>query len=203
MIFDGVPTGFIQGNFGDFVETNDLVLSGKVYITPTVDKMYWPGKGTSVFRKYVCPIIDGVMYAPGTKESDETKVPGVEVVASIQPEAKPSFVQYRIEIRFHGVPTVSSITPVEVEAGTDVNIGDLVQVTYPDRTIVIVDSVDRQLAVDAADRAQGYANEAAGYLQDVINVGDDILNLGSWTGPDGIVRAVVFLDEQNEPYLEV
>lgn len=173
---EGVPAGRITAYVTSFEadgsdpgmvpdDTPDSIpLDGTVTITPRVGTMKWPGlpkPQTSVMSALVCPVIDGDLYRPGTTLQNYQDVdPGVTVVATDQPDAQPSTVQYEVRWNLTGARVQPQTTPIDVPANGVVDLATVIPASPEPGTVQVTYTVDRERAEAAADLAEGFAGEA-------------------------------------------
>lgn len=209
LIPEWVPHGVMTADFGEFVSDPNRA-QGTVWVTPSTPIMRWPGQAkTLVLDTHECPLIDGVLYPPGTTRGTMGETtPGVPLVATVQADATPPLVTYRVYIRVDGASTLTHLEEAaHVPDGGTVDLGELMsgQVVFPPGTVVITDVQDRELAVQASRDAFGYAtsagvsavesgvarNQAVTAKEQAEDAYQNIRDLGTWTTPDGDILAVV------------
>ena len=116
---------------GRFVEFSDLEspLSGKVIFTPTVSQMQFPSETppvTALQQARVCPVIDGNLY-DSTISNPTTDTPlGVSLLASDQPNALPSTVQYKVVFKLDNVTIQPSDVYIDVPANSTVDLANVI-----------------------------------------------------------------------------
>lgn len=166
-----IPKGRITGDFRRFT-TAESGLDGTAYITPDVPVMTWPDLNVVAVQEQLrCPIIGGVLYAPGTVEVTEDTPPGVEVFASAQPGSEQGLIRYRVVASFPSTAVrVRPESPVEVPADGAVDIADVLTVEFPPGTVVVVHSAER-VAAEAASVAADLSRAATAEM--LVMVGED------------------------------
>ena len=168
-----VRYGKVVGRFVRFVADgpdagnapDELPLEGTVILTPNVTAMRWAGTAPSrmaVIESLVCRIVNGDLCAPGSE------TPGVWVVATDQPDAAPSRVQWKATFVFRDLTTQPA--PVLFEVPTSdpdnpasgiVDLSTILPVAPDPGVITVVSHEDRIAAQAAADRAERTADQMA------------------------------------------
>ena len=171
-----VPEGIVWGRVTAYVTsfvadggtalpdgTPDAIpLNGTITLTPTVGVMVFPTltpPQQAVIQSLACPVIGGVLYAPGTTpENVGDRDPGVILVASEQPLGLPDRVQYRVTWALEG----AQVTPVTIDVPSQgtVDLATVIPATPGPGKVVVVSTVDRERAEDAAAAAAGSAGSA-------------------------------------------
>ena len=151
---------------GRFVEFSDLEspLSGKVIFTPTVSQMQFPSETppvTALQQARVCPVIDGNLY-DSTISNPTTDTPlGVSLLASDQPNALPSTVQYKVVFKLDNVTVQPSDVYIDVPANSTVDLANVIPAIDYTHLPVVVSQEERILAQQAAQNAAGSASQAS------------------------------------------
>ena len=171
-----VPEGIVWGRVTAYVTsfvadggtalpdgTPDAIpLNGTITLTPTVGVMVFPTltpPQQAVIQSLQCPIIGGVLYAPGTTpENVGDRDPGVILVASEQPLGLPDRVQYKVTWALEG----ALVTPVTIDVPSQatVDLATVIPATPGPGTVVVVSTVDRERAEEARDAAEAAADAA-------------------------------------------
>lgn len=163
---EGVLWGTATGNFVDFLtsvegdETPDVVgLNGYVVISPSIDRLNVDGDVMTAFgRVMVCPVFNGLIYAPGTSEADVVaglKDDGVSLVATTQTITNPTSFHYTVEFHLNGVEHQPTATPFEILSGEVIDLGAIVPISPPPvGTTYVVTREDYLAAVAAAEEAE-------------------------------------------------
>ena len=144
---------------GRFVEFSDLEspLSGKVIFTPTVSQMQFPSETppvTALQQARVCPVIDGNLY-DSTISNPTTDTPlGVSLLASDQPNALPSTVQYKVVFKLDNVTVQPSDVYIDVPANSTVDLANVIPAIDYTHLPVVVSQEERILAQQAAQEAK-------------------------------------------------
>ena len=152
---------------GRFVEFSDLEspLSGKVIFTPTVSQMQFPSETppvTALQQARVCPVIDGNLY-DSTISNPTTDTPlGVSLLASDQPNALPSTVQYKVVVKLDNVTVQPSDVYIDVPANSTVDLANVIPAIDYTHLPVVVSQEERILAQAAQAQAEAAAQNAAG-----------------------------------------
>lgn len=162
---DVVQYGKVTGRFVSFrADSSDagdapdeVPLTGKVTLTPTVPYMRWrhttPPR-LSAIEPIVCQIVDGNLKAPdGTGD--------VYVVATDQPDADPNIVQWRASFRFDGSTSQPGDTTFNVPANGEVDLAVVIPAEEQPGVVVVVSAEYRDQAEAAADAAEASALSAA------------------------------------------
>ena len=171
-----VPEGIVWGRVTAYVTsfvadggtalpdgTPDAIpLNGTVTFTPTVGVMAFPTltpPQQAAIQSLQCPIIGGVLYAPGTTpENVGDRDPGVILVASEQPLGLPDRVQYKVTWALEGAQ-VAPVT-IDVPSQATVDLATVIPATPGPGKVVVVSTVDRERAEDAASAAEAAADTA-------------------------------------------
>ena len=171
-----VPEGIVWGRVTAYVTsfvadggtalpdgTPDAIpLNGTITLTPTVGVMTFPTltpPQQAVIQSLACPVIGGVLYAPGTTpENVGDRDPGVILVASEQPLGLPDRVQYKVTWALEG----AQVTPVTIDVPSQatVDLATVMPAKPGPGTVVVVSTVDRERAEDAATAAANSAGSA-------------------------------------------
>ena len=144
---------------GRFVEFSDLEfpLSVKVIFTPTVSQMQFPSETppvTALQQARVCPVIDGNLY-DSTISNPTTDTPlGVSLLASDQPNALPSTVQYKVVFKLDNVTVQPSDVYIDVPANSTVDLANIIPAIDYTHLPVVVSQEERILAQQAAQEAK-------------------------------------------------
>lgn len=168
-----VQYGKVIGRFVRFVADgpdpgsipDELPLNGSIILTPTITAMRWAGTTPprmAILEKLVCKIVDGELCAPGSSE------PGVWVVATEQPSAAPSRVQWKAtfaitDLAVQPSPVLFDVPiydPADPASGV-IDLSVVVPVSADPGTVTVVSHADRVAAEAAADRAERIADEMA------------------------------------------
>lgn len=173
---EGIPSGKITAYVTSFEadgsdlglvpdDTPDSIpLDGTITITPRVGTMNWPDlpkPQKSVMSAMVCPVIDGDLYRPGTTLQNYQDVePGVYVIASEQPDAQPDKVQYEVRWGLPSARVQPPTTIIDVPAGGTVDLATVIPASPEPGTVIVVSTVDRERAEEAAERAELAAERA-------------------------------------------
>lgn len=170
---DTVNAGCIMGHFVNFQADEDgdqrpdeVPVGGTVNITPTVQFMRWSATEPprlAVMASISCPVIEGDIYPPGTTAEDVTNKlvdPGVWVVATDQPSAQPTTVQYSVSFRFTGTRAQPPNVTVTVPTDSVVDLVDILPSSPEPGTVTVVSSADRELAEQAAAEAINARDDA-------------------------------------------
>ena len=168
----GVDYGTVTGEFVSFVgdgttstpdgTPDEVPLRGYVIFTPTVQTMRWPTlvpPKTAVIATVRCPVIEGVLYAPGTSP-DSLGDQGVALVASRQPTALPDLVQYTVSFEIEGAKTQPPSFRIDVPSQATVDLTTVMPATPEPGTVVVVSTVDRERAEAARGAAEAAADTA-------------------------------------------
>ena len=169
---EGIVWGRVTAYVTSFVADGDtalpdgtpdaIPLNGTITLTPTVGVMVFPTltpPQQAVIQSLQCPIIGGVLYAPGTTpENVGDRDPGVILVASEQPLGLPDRVQYRVTWALEG----AQVTPVTIDVPSQgtVDLATVIPATPGPGKVVVVSTVDRERAEDAATAAANSAGSA-------------------------------------------
>ena len=167
---EGVAYGTVYGEFMSFAadraddaEGQDgipdkIPITGYVLFTPRVETVQWPELNppiTAVIQDVRCPVIEGVLYPPGTTpETASTVNAGVVLVATEQPGAVPPTVQYDVTFDLKGTKRQPQSRPINIPSGDYTDLASLRSVTPEPGTVVIVSSEDRILAQEARIAAE-------------------------------------------------
>lgn len=178
---DGVAYGVIhhhvtsfEGDGADHAEAPDqrpdeIPMQGQVTITPTVGTMRWPlldPPTTAVMARIVCPVIDGDLYPPNTtveQVASGTAVKGVAVVATEQPSALPTTVQYRVEWNLTGARVQPSAVTINVPASGVVDLTTVIPAQAEPGTVIVTTTETAERAEAAADRAEQIVADLEGW----------------------------------------
>ena len=174
---EGVAYGTVHGEFMSFAADragtaagpdgvpDKIPMEGYVVITPKVETVRWPSLVppiTAVIQDVRCPLIEGRLYPPGTTpESAASVTPGVVLVATEQPEALPSTVQYTLTFDLRGIKRQPPAVTFNVPASGVVDLTTVMPATPDPGTVVVVSTESRERAELAADTATSKASEAA------------------------------------------
>ena len=161
---EGVAYGTVHGEFMSFAADmagtaagpdgvpDKIPMEGYVVLTPQVETVRWPSLVppiTAVIQDVRCPLIEGKLYPPGTTpESAASVTPGVVLVATEQPEALPSTVQYTLTFDLKGIKRQPNPVTFEVPSGGVVDLTTVIPATPVPGTVVVVSTESR-------DRAEG------------------------------------------------
>ena len=173
---EGVAYGTVHGEFMSFAADragtadgqdgvpDKIPMEGYVVITPKVETVRWPSLVppiTAVIQDVRCPLIEGRLYPPGTTpESAASVTPGVVLVATEQPEALPSTVQYTLTFDLRGIKRQPPAVTFNVPASGVVDLTTVLPAATDPGVVVVVSTVDRERAEAAADVAEGFAGDA-------------------------------------------
>ena len=173
---EGVAYGTVHGEFMSFAADmagtaagpdgvpDKIPMEGYVVLTPQVETVRWPSLVppiTAVIQDVRCPLIEGKLYPPGTAPEYAASVtPGVVLVATEQPEALPSTVQYTLTFDLKGIKRQPNPVTFEVPSGGVVDLTTVIPATPVPGTVVVVSAVDRERAEAAAVRAEEAAVRA-------------------------------------------
>ena len=154
--------GKVVGRFVSFyADTGDasdvpdeVALTGSVTLTPRATVLQVTGvtpPRTALAQTLTCPVVDGWLCAPGTS------TPGVFVIATDQPAAQPSTVQWQASFSFSGatLPTVIFDVPTDGE----VDLTTVVPATPASGTVTVVSHDDAVAAAAAAAAAEDALDE--------------------------------------------
>src|SRR6478609_3287514 len=119
----------------------ELPLGGTITLTPNVRIMRFPTTDPArlaVISPIVCTLVDGWLTAEGNTE------PGVNLVASEQPEGQPSNIQWTATFQFDGLTSTQQPSPViiEVPPDTEVDLTTIVPVSPDPGTVELVTHED-------------------------------------------------------------
>jgi hypothetical protein len=137
---------------------NEVPLFGSVLITPITQIMRWPTVAPprlAVASSADCPVVDGDLYPPGSGGEGQ---PGVFLVATDQPEAQPTLIQWRATFRLAGVSTQPLPVVFNVPTGGVVDLAMLISVPPEPPAIIVVSA---ETAAEAAASAASAAVDAA------------------------------------------
>ena len=141
-----------------------IPLDGTITLTPTVGVMVFPTltpPQQAVIQSLQCPIIGGVLYAPGTTpENVGDRDPGVILVASEQPLGLPDRVQYNVTWALEGARVSPPPVTIDVPSQATVDLATVIPATPGPGTVIVVSTVDRERAEDAAVSAANSAGSA-------------------------------------------
>ena len=176
---EGVAYGTVHGEFMSFAADragtaagpdgvpDKIPMEGYVVLTPQVETVRWPSLVppiTAVIQDVRCPLIEGKLYPPGTTpESAASVTPGVVLVATEQPEALPSTVQYTLTFDLKGIKRQPNPVTFEVPSGGVVDLTTVIPATPVPGTVVVVSAVERERAEAAAEQAEGFSDAAQGH----------------------------------------
>ena len=171
----GVDYGTVTGEFVSFVgdgttstpdgTPDEVPLHGYVIFTPTVQTMRWPTlvpPKTAVIATVRCPVIEGVLYAPGTSP-DSLGDQGVALVASRQPTALPDLVQYTVSFELEGAKTQPPSFRIDVPSQATVDLTPVMPATPTPGTVVVVSTESAERAEAAAERAEQIVADREGW----------------------------------------
>ena len=171
----GVDYGTVTGEFVSFVgdgttstpdgTPDEVPLHGYVIFTPTVQTMRWPTlvpPKTAVIATVRCPVIEGVLYAPGTSP-DSLGDQGVALVASRQPTALPDLVQYTVSFELEGAKTQPPSFRIDVPSQATVDLTTVMPATPEPGTVVVVSTETAERAEAAAARAEQVVADLEGW----------------------------------------
>lgn len=161
-----VTYGEVVGHFVQFIaDTSDpqnipdeLPLTGTVTLTPLTNILRYPSTTPPrlvIASPVVCRVLDGDLCPPG----DET-TPGVWVIATDQPAASPSKVQWQATFNLTGVRVQPSPIIFDVPAGGVIDLAVLTPVPPEPPAVLVVSNQDAVAAQQAADRAEAAADRA-------------------------------------------
>lgn len=176
---EGVAYGTVHGEFMSFAADmagtaagpdgvpDKIPMEGYVVLTPQVETVRWPSLVppiTAVIQDVRCPLIEGKLYPPGTTPEYAASVtPGVVLVATEQPEALPSTVQYTLTFDLKGIKRQPNPVTFEVPSGGVVDLTTVIPATPVPGTVVVVSAVERERAEAAAEQAEGFSDAAQGH----------------------------------------
>jgi len=160
-----VQYGQVKGRFVSFradsvddgSTPDEVPLTGRVTLTPTVPYMRWRNTNPprlSALEPIVCQIVDGDLKAPDG-------LGDVYVVATNQPDADPDTVQWTATFRFDNAPTQPTDTIFNVPAGGVVDLAVVIPAEEQPGVVIVVSAEDREAAEAAAARAEAAAQAAA------------------------------------------
>ena len=173
-----VPEGIVWGRVTAYVTsfvadggtelpdgTPDAIpLDGTITLTPTVGVMVFPTLTTpqqAVIQSLVCPVIGGVLYAPGTTpENVGDRDPGVILVASEQPLGQPDRVQYNVTWALEGARVSPPPMTIDVPSQGTVDLATVIPAKPGPGTVIVVSTVDRERAETAREGAEAAADTA-------------------------------------------
>ncbi len=171
-----VNYGRIRANFVAFIADDngnvleEVPLEGNVILTPTVGVLRFPSTSpprTAVIQTLQCPVIGGILYPPGTPLGGPfPSQTGVAAVASDQPAGLPTTVQWTASFSLENTSAQPNPVTFEVPSGGVVDLTTVMPATPEPGTVVVVSTVDRERAEDAAAAAAGSASNAAGSAVD-------------------------------------
>jgi hypothetical protein len=159
-----VNYGFITGRFVQFVaDTGDpgtvpdeIPLTGTATLRPTVTLMRFPTTTpprTAYITTVIARIVDGNLLAPDGSAT-------LAVIASDQPAGDPNFVQWQVDIRLDGVTTQPAPVTINVPTSGTVDLTTVIPSPPEPPAIVVVSTVDRELAQQAAVDAANFSSDA-------------------------------------------
>lgn len=162
---DVVQYGKVTGRFVSFrADSSDagdapdeVPLTGKVTLTPTVSYMRWRNTTPprlSAIEPIVCQIVDGNLKAPDG-------LGDVYVVATDQPDADPNIVQWKASFRFDGSTSQPADAVFNVPANGSVDLAVVIPAEEQPGVVIVVSAEDRLAAEAAAIRAEAAARAAA------------------------------------------
>ena len=172
---EGIVWGRVTAYVTSFVADGDtalpdgtpdaIPLNGTITLTPTVGVMVFPTltpPQQAVIQSLQCPIIGGVLYAPGTTpENVGDRDPGVILVASEQPLGLPDRVQYNVTWALEGARVSPPPVTIDVPSQATVDLATVIPATPGPGKVIVVSTVDRERAEAAADTAALSAASAA------------------------------------------
>lgn len=177
-LFANVPEGIVWGRVTAYVTafvadggtespdgTPDAVpLEGTITLKPSVGVMVFPTLDPpqqAVIQSLECPVIGGVLYAPGTTpENVKDRDPGVILVASEQPLGLPDRVQYKVTWRLKGTTQNPAEITIDVPSQATVDLATVIPATPGPGTVIVVSTADRERAEAAAALAELAAERA-------------------------------------------
>ena len=171
---EGIVWGRVTAYVTSFVADGDtalpdgtpdaIPLNGTITLTPTVGVMVFPTltpPQQAVIQSLACPVIGGVLYAPGTTpENVGDRDPGVILVASEQPLGLPDRVQYNVTWALEGARVSPPPVTIDVPSQGTVDLATVIPAKPGPGTVIVVSTVDRERAEDAAAAAEGSAGSA-------------------------------------------
>lgn len=137
---------------------NEVPLTGSVLLIPMTQFMRWPTVDPPRLAVAVpldCPVVNGDLCAPGTTS------PGVHLVATDQPLAHPTLIQWRATFHLAGVSAQPASVVFNVPTGGVVDLALVVSVPPEPPAILVVDPNSGLEVAAAADAAQAAADAAA------------------------------------------
>ena len=154
-----------EGDGADLAESPNqrpdaIPMQGTVTITPTVGTMRWPlldPPTTAVMARIVCPVIGGDLYPPNTTAEQVASgdaVKGVAVVATNQPAALPTTVQYRVEWSLTGARVQPPAVTIDVPTMGVVDLTTVIPAQAEPGTVIVTTTETAERAEAAADRAE-------------------------------------------------
>jgi hypothetical protein len=141
---------------------DEIPLEGTITLTPLTTAMRWPTAvppRLAVADTLTCLVVDGDLYPPGGGPDA-----GVYVVATDQPNAVPSLVQWRANFNFAGISPQPNPVVFNVPAGGVVDLSIVAPVAPDPPTIVVVDpnsAIEIAQAVEDAEAAAAAAAASA------------------------------------------
>ena len=166
-----VNYGRIRANFVAFIADDngnvleEVPLEGNVILTPTVGVLRFPSTSpprTAVIQTLQCPVIGGILYPPGTPLGGPfPSQTGVAAVASDQPAGLPTTVQWTASFSLENTSAQPNPVTFEVPSGGVVDLTTVMPATPEPGIVVVVSTVDRERAEDAAATATQRASAAA------------------------------------------
>ena len=171
---EGIVWGRVTAYVTSFVADGDtalpdgtpdaIPLNGTITLTPTVGVMVFPTltpPQQAVIQSLQCPIIGGVLYAPGTTpENVGDRDPGVILVASEQPLGLPDRVQYNVTWALEGARVSPPPVTIDVPSQGTVDLATVIPATPGPGKVIVVSTVDRERAEAARDAAELAADTA-------------------------------------------
>ena len=171
---EGIVWGRVTAYVTSFVADGDtalpdgtpdaIPLNGTITLTPTVGVMVFPTltpPQQAVIQSLQCPIIGGVLYAPGTTpENVGDRDPGVILVASEQPLGLPDRVQYNVTWALEGARVSPPPVTIDVPSQATVDLATVIPATPGPGKVTVVSTVDRERAEAAAALAELAAERA-------------------------------------------
>ncbi|GAA4762727.1 SGNH/GDSL hydrolase family protein [Microbacterium gilvum] len=142
---------------------DEIPLNGTATIRALVPVSKWPTanpKRTAIAEPYVCPVIDGELYPPGTEEGALPAERGLSVISSFQPEGEPDYFQWEAKFRFDGVTNPPATTTFDVPDGGEIDLADFIPAGGQASVVTVVSSEDRVAAEDASATAVAAATTA-------------------------------------------
>lgn len=170
-----VNYGQVVGHFVQFVaDTTDpdnvpdeVPLSGTITLTPLTKIIRFASTNPprlAVAQTVVCPVINGDIYPPTTKETDLATVPpGVWVIATDQPLGDPNLVQWQANFSFLGIQSQPNQVIFNVQSNTVCDLSVAYPVDPEPPAIEVVGREQVQECETIRDECQNYWGECRDY----------------------------------------